>query len=69
MNGDKKYVRYFSISLRFTSTNQFATFGVRSNSGIIDDAAPIARWCLGKTLDYVMAYYRKRGAIITEIDL
>lgn len=32
--------------------------------GIVYQAADIARWTEGKPLDFVRAYYQKRGAIV-----
>jgi len=44
-----------------------ATFGVVTERGIVTQAAPIARWTIGKTIEPVLDYYRQRGAIIKEV--
>lgn len=40
----------------------YATFGVEVRDGRIVDAAPIARWAVGKAERPVADYYRQRGA-------
>jgi hypothetical protein len=40
----------------------YATFGLRVEEGVVVDAAPIARWAIGKTERQVADYYRRRGA-------
>ena len=45
----------------------WAAFGLIARDGVVCDAPPIARWCIGKQLKGVLAYYRKRGADIREI--
>lgn len=40
-----------------------ATFAVAVKDGRVVDAAPIARWALGKDARQVEAFYRGRGAI------
>ena len=40
----------------------YATFGVCVEHGVIVDAAPIARWTIGKPERHVADYYRRRGA-------
>ncbi len=47
----------------------YATFGIFSADHIIvSDAAPIAKWSIGKTVSYTLAYYRKKGAIIEKLE-
>lgn len=45
----------------------YATFGLAVKAGQVVDAAPIARWAIGKPESTVAAYYRKRGAEFREI--
>ena len=52
--------RWFWISLHY------ATFGECIVGGIVTDAAPLARWAVGKPAR-VLTYYRQRGAEIVEI--
>jgi hypothetical protein len=40
-----------------------ATFALAAEDGVIVEAAPIARWTLGKQESAVAAYYRSRGAL------
>lgn len=40
----------------------WATFGLATRGGKVVDAAPIARWTIGKSERYVADYYRRRGA-------
>lgn len=42
----------------------YATFGIISCDGIVTDVAPIAGWTIGKTLEFVLNYYRNKGAQI-----
>ncbi|MGS2645814.1 hypothetical protein ACVCAG_29675 [Streptosporangium sp. G12] len=39
-----------------------ATFGIATRDGRVVDAAPIARWSIGKDERFVADHYRKRGA-------
>lgn len=39
-----------------------ATFGLIVNGGRIIDAAPIARWTVGRDEREIAAYYRRKGA-------
>ncbi len=52
--------RWFWISL------PYATFGVAIRSGVVVDAAPIARWALGKPAR-ALSFYRRKGAEIVEL--
>lgn len=36
----------------------YATFAVQERDGVIVDAAPIARWAIGKTSKFVADYWR-----------
>lgn len=40
----------------------YATFGILASGGRVIDAAPIARWAIGKDESYVADYYRRKGA-------
>jgi hypothetical protein len=51
----------YSISL------SYATFGIEVENNIVVRAAPIARWCMGKSIDNVLFYYKNKGAKIVEI--
>lgn len=42
----------------------WATFGLGLRDGRVVEAAPIAKWCIGKTESYVVNYWRRRGARI-----
>lgn len=46
----------------------FATFGLIATGDIVTQAAPIARWTIGKPLAEVLAYYRPRGAIVQRLE-
>ncbi len=39
-----------------------ATFALAVTEGRVTDAAPIARWAIGKDESYVASYFRRRGA-------
>lgn len=41
----------------------FATFALVVRDGLVVDAAPIARWSIGRRELDVADYYRRRGAI------
>lgn len=45
----------------------YATFGLGIAGGRVVDAAPIARWAIGRDERQVAAYYRKRGAEFREV--
>lgn len=46
----------------------YATFGITEQDGIVREAAPIAKWCVGKRLDTVLSYYRRKGAEIVRLE-
>lgn len=50
-------------------STDYATFGIFScDNVIVSDAAPIAKWCIGKpTLDVLWYYKKKKGAIIKRL--
>jgi len=43
----------------------YAAFGMVEKNGIVVDAAPIARWTLGRRISFVRDYWRERGELIT----
>lgn len=45
----------------------WATFGLAVHDGRIVDAAPIARWSIGKHERDVADYYRRRGATFVRL--
>ncbi len=54
-------MRAFYISL------PYATFGIISHSNIITDAAPIAAWMIGKTLQEIKPWLIKKKAVVSEL--
>ena len=49
-------------------SSHYATFGIAVRDGIVVDAAPIARWAIGKPEGYVAGYYRRKGAVFQRLD-
>lgn len=49
---------FFYVSLTY------ATFAVRSDKGVIIEAAPIAKWTIGKTIGEVYDYFKRKGVLI-----
>jgi len=47
----------------------YATFALCVRDGRVVDAAPIAKWAIGKDEREVAAYYRKRGAKFEDLPL
>lgn len=45
----------------------YATFGIAVEGGRVRDAAPIARWAIGKDERVVAAYFRRRGATFVRL--
>lgn len=45
----------------------YATFGVQVRDGVVIDAAPIARWAIGKPESVVADYYRRKGATFVRL--
>lgn len=46
----------------------YACFGIVAKNGVVVEAAPIAKWTVGKDIQYVLNYYRTRKrAVIEEI--
>ena len=46
----------------------YATFGIEVRDGRVVDAAPIARWAIGKSEQYVANYYRRKGARFVKLE-
>lgn len=38
--------------------------GIEVGTSLVIMAAPAARWCIGKSKEYVLAYWKRRGAKI-----
>ena len=45
----------------------WATFGLRVEGGRVVEAAPIARWTVGKREAEVADHYRRRGAVFERL--
>jgi hypothetical protein len=54
-------IRWFYISL------SYATYGIRSTNDIVDIAAPIASWMIGKKLSEIKPFLLKNKAKVFEI--
>lgn len=46
----------------------YATYGIEVEDGKVVDAAPIAKWMIGKPETEVAAWLRKKGAQIVPLD-
>ncbi len=44
----------------------YMTFALLSNNGIIVKGPPISKWTLNKNEEFVIDYYKKKGAYIEE---
>jgi hypothetical protein len=42
----------------------YATYGIRVKGNLVVEAAPIARWMLGKSIGYVTAWIMKKHGTI-----
>lgn len=49
-------------------TLPFAVFAVEAHDGVVRYTAPIARWAKGKRIEDVLAYYRRRGALVALVN-
>jgi hypothetical protein len=49
-------MEWFWVSL------SYATFGIALRSGRVVEAAPIARWAVGKDGEFALNYFRRKGA-------
>lgn len=47
----------------------YATFGIATRDGVVVDAAPIARWAVGKDERFVADFYRRKGAQFVPLEL
>ena len=45
----------------------YAVFGMVATNGIVSEAAPIGKWMVGKSLDYVSAWVSQRNGTIEPI--
>lgn len=43
-------------------TLSYAVFGLIVEDAVVVEAAPIARWAVGKPIRDVLTYYRRKGA-------
>jgi hypothetical protein len=43
-------------------TLSYAVFGLIVENDVVTEAAPIARWSVGKPIRDVLTYYRSKGA-------
>ena len=41
----------------------YATYGIEVDNGIVTDAAPIAKWMVGKDTQFVKSWIAKKGGI------
>lgn len=48
-------------------TLPWVCFGMLVMGGRVVKAAPIAHWCIGKPVDDVTAYWRRRGAKVERL--
>lgn len=62
LHQNQKMIEYYYISL------SFATFSIKITDGIVTFAPPIAKWCVGKSKDVVIKYYKSCDAVIEEMD-
>ena len=46
---------------------KYGVFGMLIENNKVVDSAPMGRWTVGKDINYVLNYYKKKGAVITEI--
>ena len=46
----------------------YATYGIAVKGGVVVDAAPIARWMVGKSETYVADWLRRKGAVCIPLD-
>lgn len=45
----------------------YACFGIEVDKSVVKRAAPIAKWAIGKDIQIVLAFYKKKGAEIVKI--
>jgi hypothetical protein len=51
----------------FQVTTSFGCFAIYVAGNVVTNAAPIARWTIGKDWRIVRAYYEKKNAKVKEI--
>jgi hypothetical protein len=45
----------------------YACFCLVVRDGVVVEAAPIAKWVMGKSVEYVVSYFRRKGASVVEV--
>lgn len=45
----------------------YACFGIVVTDGVVTEAAPIAKWAVGKTLTEVTAHFSRKSAQVREV--
>jgi hypothetical protein len=58
----EQMIKWYWISL------PYATFGIRTTDGIVDVTAPIARWMIGKHINYIANWVKSKGGIGKQIN-
>lgn len=53
--------RFFWVNIHY------ATFGISSENNIVTDAAPIAKWMIGKTLQEIKPWLLNKKAKVIEL--
>jgi len=48
-------------------TLSYACYGIAVEDGVIKKAAPVARWSIGKRLEYFERWIRRKGGTIEEL--
>jgi hypothetical protein len=49
---------------------KYACFGIKAKNDIVVEAPPIAKWAIGKDIDFVLEYYKfRKKAKITALDI
>jgi hypothetical protein len=42
----------------------YATFGIEEENDVVISSAPITKWTIGKNINFVLNYFRNKGAKI-----
>lgn len=46
----------------------YACFGIIEDNGVVKEAAPIANWSIGKSIQFVLSYYKnKKQATVIKV--
>lgn len=53
--------RWFRIAL------PYACFGVRAHNNVIKEAPPVGRWMVGKYIDDINDWVKKKGGVMEEV--